>query len=95
MSFNAEKDIVNFRYRGKVRADKEEQDELFRDTPPRIPTQIPPDLLDDVRKVVGVGADYYQLWDEWRNWKGSKNAKDIRGAFIGFCQTKVAKMMKT
>lgn len=94
VSFNAEKDMVRFRYRGKVKASTEEQTDLFGDTPPKIPAQIPPDLLDDVRKVVGVGADYYQLWDEWKNWKGSKNAQDMRGAFIGFCQTKVAKMMR-
>lgn len=64
------------------------QDDLFAS--PEISDPISPDLLDDVRRTVGVGLDYHALWIEWKSWKGSKNATDKRGAFIGFCQKKAA-----
>ena len=93
ISHHSEKDVVTFRYLGRTKK-HDEQGDLFGDTPPTIPTQIPPDLLDDVRKVVGMGPDYYELWQEFINWKGAKKAKNLRGGFIGFCKQKAAKMVK-
>jgi len=95
ISFNVEKNMVTFRYRGATtdRPD-DDQGELFGDAPPAIPTQIPPDLLVDVRQVVGTGLDYYDLWHQYINWSGSKKARSVRGGFIGFCQTKAAKSMR-
>lgn len=90
VSYNIDKDIVTFRYRGKARTGTEEQGEFF-DTASTIPAQIPPDLLDDVRRVVGLELDYYDLWDQFISWSGSKKANNVRGGFIGFCKTKAAK----
>lgn len=84
-------DSVTFYNRNSSEAINNEdttQDDLFAS--PEISDSISPDLLDDVRRTVGVGLDYHALWIEWKSWKGSKNATDKRGAFIGFCQKKAA-----
>lgn len=59
-----------------------------------IPKNIPPSLLEDVRHTVGASLDYYQLWDEYINWQGSKNAKDYKGGFIGFCRKKASALVR-
>ena len=95
ISFDAETDIVTFTYRAATivdSTDKEEQGDLFGGS--SLQDSIQPDLLEDVKQVVGVGLDYHQLWHEFRQWKGSKNAKNPRGAFIGFCQKKAASAMR-
>ena len=89
LSFDSKTDKVIFHYRGATAVIEEEQGDLFASS--SLPESIPPDLLEDVKKVVGDGLDYYQLWYEFRNWKGSRTAKNPRGAFIGFCGKKAAK----
>ena len=92
VKFDSEKDLVTFHYRGATAVIEEEQGDLFGGS--SLPESIPPDLLEDVKQVVGVSLDYYQMWDEFRQWKGSKKANNPRGAFIGFCQKKAVKGMK-
>lgn len=91
VSHSKESDLVTFYNRNTETLDhgNDTQENLFSDS--SVSNTIPPDLLDDVRNVVGIGPDYYGLWEEWNAWKGSKNANDRRGAFIGFCQKKTSK----
>ena len=96
ITFDNESDKVSFHYREAVEKpqtkDNDTQGNLFSGSP--LSDSIPPDLLEDVKKVVGVRLDYHLLWYEFIGWRGSKTAKNPRGAFIGFCQKKVAKEMK-
>ena len=92
LSFNLEKDMVTFRYRGKKTDYEEEQFDLFGEVAAaQPPLHAPPDLLDDARIAVGPMFDYYDLWKQYRAWDGSSKARDLRAGFIGFCKQKVAK----
>ena len=100
VSYSRENDMVTFGKRGAV-ADaiaNDSQPDFFSDTSTAdaIPHQIHPTLLDDVRNVVGVGADYYVLWAEFRDYNIKKGAQldSVRGSFIGFCKMKTGKAMR-
>lgn len=62
---------------------------------PDLSSQIPPDLLEDVRKIVGTKLDYYDLWNQYNEWSGSKKAKNARAGFVGFCKKKLAQHFVT
>ena len=101
VNYSRENDIVTFGKRGAV-ADaiaNDSQPDFFSDTSTAdaIPHQIHPTLLDDVRDVVGVGADYYALWAQFRDYNIKKGAQldSVRGSFIGFCKMKTSKAMRT
>ena len=94
--FDRESDMVTFGKRGAV-ADaiaNDAQPDFFGGMKVALPSQIPPDLLDDVRGIVGTGLDYYDLWHQYINWSGSQNAKNARAGFIGFCSKKAGKAMR-
>lgn len=87
--------MVTFGKRGAV-ADaiaNDAQPDFFADSTEAIPHQIHPTLLEDVRNVVGVGADYYALWAEFRDYNKGKQLDSVRGSFVGFCKMKTAKAM--
>jgi len=92
VSYSRENDLVTFRKRGAV-ADaiaNNVHPDFFDNTSAKLPSQIPPDLLDDARNVVGQGLDYYDLWYQYVNWSGAQNANNARAGFIGFCKKKTA-----
>ena len=92
LSFDLEKDMVTFRYRGQKTDYEEEQFDLFGELDTAAPPKdAPPDLLDDARMIVGPQFDYYDLWKQYRAWDGSSKARDLRAGFIGFCKQKIAK----
>jgi hypothetical protein len=96
--FDRERDMVTFGKRGAVSEAiaNDIQPDLFNTTEPKetLPSQIPPSLLEDVKNVVGIGLDYYNLWHQYINWSGSQNAKNARAGFIGFCSKKAGKEMR-
>lgn len=100
VSYSRENDMVTFGKRGAVgdAIANDAQPDFFSDTSTAdaIPQQIHPTLLDDVRDVVGVGADYYVLWAQFRDYNIKKGAQldSVRGSFIGFCKMKAAKAMR-
>lgn len=88
MNFNEKKDMVGFLFRAKP-------EDLVARPPTRsgefkseLPQLIPEPLLNDVMNAVGPGMDYSCLWQQYRNWQGSKVAKSYYGGFIGFCRKK-------
>lgn len=96
VSYNRDNDLVTFGKRGAVTdaIANDAQPDLFVPTATALPSHIPPDLLEDVKDAVGVGLDYYDLWYQYINWSGSKNAKNARAGFIGFARKKAAKAMR-
>ena len=93
--YSRENDMVTFGKRGAVAIANDVQPDFFADsTAEAIPHQIHPTLLDDVRNVVGVGADYYALWAEFRDYNKNKQLDSVRGSFVGFCKMKTAKAMR-
>ena len=100
VKYSRDNDMVTFGKRGAA-ADEivnDMQSELFSTsestTSAALPTSIPPDLLENARDVLGIGADYYDLWHQYINWSGSKKASNPRAGFIGFCRKKVSKAMR-
>ena len=95
--FNRESDMVTFGKRGAISdaIANDAQAHLFDISGASLPSQIPHNLLEDVRDVVGIGLDYYDLWHQYINWSGSQNAKNARAGFIGFCRKKAGKAMRS
>lgn len=89
LSFNVETDVVTFHHRRRVGSTSTQNDLLYADGISKEVTPIPPDLLEEVRQLIGDGADYYTFWEEYLAWKGSKSARNIRSGFVGFCRKKV------
>ena len=92
-SFDDARDVVVFGHRTKMMGN-ENQPDFFDTSSSSLPSHIPPNLLEDVKSVVGIGLDYYDLWHQYINWSGSQNATNIRGGFIGFCRKKAAQSMR-
>ena len=96
--YSRENDMVTFGKRGAVTdaIANDVQPDFFATTETKatLATHIPPDLLEDVKNVVGIGLDYYDLWHQYINWSGSQNAKNARAGFIGFCSKKAGRVMR-
>lgn len=91
LSYSRDEDAVFFYSRQPAAEESDEgQLGLFEATPSAVPFNIPSDLLEDARLFVGTKFDYYDLWRQYHNWEGSRNAQDWRGGFIGFCKKKIA-----
>ena len=90
LSYSREEDAATFYSRQPVAEESDDvQLGLFELSSPSLPVNIPADLIEDARLFVGTKFDYYDLWRQYREWKGSSNAQDWRGGFIGFCRKKV------
>jgi plasmid replication initiation protein len=81
VSYNRKLDLVTFTNRRE--AEKTIQGELALP-----PADIPPDLAEEGRAVLGKEQDVYSLWAEWQEWnQGNGNTLvDWRRAFLGFCR---------
>lgn len=54
-----------------------------------LPQNIPPKVLEAARQAVGIGLDYYYIWDEFRAYNRGKEIKNLDAAFIGFSKKKM------
>ena len=91
LSYSREEDAVTFYNRQPSPEEgRENQLGLFEESASVVPPNIPADLLEDARCFVGTKFDYYDLWNQYRRWEGSRKAQDWRAGFIGFCKKKVA-----
>lgn len=59
-----------------------------------IPHHIPPHLLDKVRTHVGIGLDYYPIWEAFKAFNQGKKLESLDGAFIGFSRMKAIEAMQ-
>lgn len=91
LSYSREEDTVFFYSRSSTtdESDKTQLD-LLEANSPTIPFNIPSDLLEDARCIIGTRFDYYDLWRQYHSWAGSRNAQNWRGGFMGFCKKKIA-----
>lgn len=98
LNFDEKKDMVGFLYRANPEGlSRARAYNLLTDSEPRtseLPRHIPPALLNEVQSIVSTRLDYYDLWNQYRNWSGSVDARDLYGSFIGFCRKKAVTLLK-